>query len=850
MFSNRRVLSHAIASFILVSGAVPSAKAVMLDWSAFGSGQPSGGTGSWDLSSLLWVPDTGSTYQTWNNSDASSVARFAGNPGTVTINDNVSTTGLQFDSDGYVLNNAPGKSLTIFSSFTPTVTVTNAGQTATINAPIAGTSGFQFGGDGTLVLAGVNTFTGSMVISSGTLQLSASTGSLNSNNNIYLGSSAGGGSGTFIYDNTGASGATSQTLGLLSVVGGDGTVESNRVAAQNVSLIFANGQHYNPGAAVNYVVNGGTNGTQNKIVLTGQTTGFINIGSFFGGSNYAWYDATGFVRGINYGVDAGSITRGATTSITGTNYVRITGTISAQATATFKTLNIAGANDFTLASGATVTVSGILKSGGGSATISGGTAIQTTGNADLEFRTDLASDSLTISTVIAKAGTNTVTKSGAGTLTLSGANAYTGKTYIDGGTLSIPSIANSGTASPLGTNASIQINGGTLQYTGATASTDRGFTIGYGGGGIEVTQAGTTLTFTGTAIGANTGLVGDSLIKSGSGTLVLGGSGDDSGLAVIVNDGMLQLAKSKSSAHAVGGALGLIVNSGGTAQLAGSASDQIYDSAAVVINTGGLFDLNGKNEAFDGLSGGGTVTNSTNTTSTVTIGANNNSTGSSYNGFSGSINGKVNVIKTGTGIETFSGASTYTGTTTVSGGTLLVNNLSGSATGTGNVTVNSGATFGGHGFEGGLVDIKGGATLSPSASNNGPGALTFNSGLTLEANSTLSLQLGATSDEILVTSGTFNTTGPITLNLTVGSGYDPGQVYTLFSWTGATAPNFSASNFTLNFPAASPFSQLQLSGNSLRLVPEPTENWLIAAGALGAGILRWRRRIKHAPVTR
>src|SRR5262249_8845569 len=158
-----------------------------------------------------------------------------------------------------------------------------------------------------------------------------------------------------------------------------------------------------------------------------------------------------------------------------------------------------------------------------SATISGGAALKAASTNDLVLRADQPTDSLSISTVISGSANNSLTKSGAGTVTLSANNTYGGFTYIDGGILSIPSIANVSTASPLGapnsSSASIQINGGTLQYTGSTASTTRGFSIGTGGGGIEVTQAGATLTFTGTALGANTGLIGDSLIKSGPGTL-------------------------------------------------------------------------------------------------------------------------------------------------------------------------------------------------------------------------------------------------------------------------------------------------------------------------------------------
>ena len=51
-----------------------------------------------------------------------------------------------------------------------------------------------------------------------------------------------------------------------------------------------------------------------------------------------------------------------------------------------------------------------------------------------------------------------------------GANAYTGVTTISGGTLSVGTLANGGSASDIGAASSsatnLVLNGGTLQYTG------------------------------------------------------------------------------------------------------------------------------------------------------------------------------------------------------------------------------------------------------------------------------------------------------------------------------------------------------------------------------------------------
>ena len=169
------------------------------------------------------------------------------------------------------------------------------------------------------------------------------------------------------------------------------------------------------GARVMFTVNssGGTNDITNSIVLSGHAAGFINPGIFFSGSSYAYYDAGGFVRGINYGSDMDSFnsTGGATitgsTPVAGSN-VQLQGAITGQ----------------------TLTLNGILESGG-SATINGGagSSLQVGSSPDLVIRTDLQSDTLTIDTAITN--TSALTKSGAGMLILNGG--YTGAVFLDNG---------------------------------------------------------------------------------------------------------------------------------------------------------------------------------------------------------------------------------------------------------------------------------------------------------------------------------------------------------------------------------------------------------------------------------
>jgi autotransporter-associated beta strand protein len=118
----------------------------------------------------------------------------------------------------------------------------------------------------------------------------------------------------------------------------------------------------------------------------------------------------------------------------------------------------------------------------------------------------------------ASGGALSLVTTGTGTLLLSDANTYTGSTTVGGGsTLSITTLANGAGASSIGASTNDSSNlviqgGSTLLYTGETVSTDRGFTLGPGGGTITTSSAASTLT-----MGGN--------IANGVNDLTLGGAG-------------------------------------------------------------------------------------------------------------------------------------------------------------------------------------------------------------------------------------------------------------------------------------------------------------------------------------
>ncbi|MBN2577539.1 MAG: autotransporter-associated beta strand repeat-containing protein [Pirellulales bacterium] len=144
-----------------------------------------------------------------------------------------------------------------------------------------------------------------------------------------------------------------------------------------------------------------------------------------------------------------------------------------------------------------------------------------------------------------------LTKVGVGTLTLSGTNTYSGPTEITGGAVSIDAITAGGTPGPLGASPAaasnlVFTNGAKLAYTGATeGTTDRGMTLGAGGGAVETANP---LTFTGQVVGAD----GGGLTKDGAGMLTLSGTIDYSGDTAI-NAGRLQVNSASATVGVVYG---------------------------------------------------------------------------------------------------------------------------------------------------------------------------------------------------------------------------------------------------------------------------------------------------------
>jgi fibronectin-binding autotransporter adhesin len=152
-----------------------------------------------------------------------------------------------------------------------------------------------------------------------------------------------------------------------------------------------------------------------------------------------------------------------------------------------------------------------------------------------------------------------LTLNGSRSVTISTTNNFTGPVVVNGGTLSVPTIANGGSPSALGAGTSLTLGGGAmLEYTGVgAATTNRGVLINVGGGAISVDSSSASLTLSGSMSGT------DPLLKTGAGQLNLAGSGSAYNGTITVSQGTL----GASTANSIGASASVVIgdaNSGTT----------------------------------------------------------------------------------------------------------------------------------------------------------------------------------------------------------------------------------------------------------------------------------------------
>ncbi|QDE37909.1 autotransporter domain-containing protein [Luteibacter pinisoli] len=139
-----------------------------------------GGSGEWTAGGpdTSWTDASGAVNAHFNNG---TFAIFQGTPGTVTVNNDngaVVAGGMQFASDGYLIQGDPIQlSGSTEASYVQAIfrvgdgTQAGAGYKATVNNVLTGIQTLVKTDAGTLVLGGDNTYSGGTVVSGGTLQI-------------------------------------------------------------------------------------------------------------------------------------------------------------------------------------------------------------------------------------------------------------------------------------------------------------------------------------------------------------------------------------------------------------------------------------------------------------------------------------------------------------------------------------------------------------------------------------------------------------------------------------------------------------------------------------------------------
>lgn len=188
--------------------------------------------------------------------------------------------------------------------------------------------------------------------------------------------------------------------------------------------------------------------------------------------------------------------------------------------------------------------------------------------------------------VISGPGSVSRSSGSGGVTTLEGLNTYTGSTSVTQGTLSIKTLANSGSASGIGASGTINLQGGTLRYTGTGHSTDRLFTLAGGTNTVSKIEANGS----GAMTWANTGAILHGVVDRNF-TLKLGGTSTEANtLASAITDngtGIVSLTKEDAGRWVISGANtfdGATTVTGGT--LALGANNALSATSAITLSAG------------------------------------------------------------------------------------------------------------------------------------------------------------------------------------------------------------------------------------------------------------------------
>jgi autotransporter-associated beta strand protein len=598
------------------------------------------------------------------------------------------------------------------------------GYDVSLMGAIGGGGSLTKSGDGTLFLGGTNSYGGGTTVWGGTLLGTttslqgnivndATVGFSQSTDGVYAGNMSG--SGKLIITGTGTvtlTGANTYTGGTI-VSGGVllGTTTSLQGNIVNDATVGFS-------QSTDGVYAGNMSGS-GKLIKTGTgTVTLTGTNTYSGGTVVSGGMLVGTAASLQ-----GDIENNAAVGFDATSDGTYVGTMSGSGTLTVfgaGTLIVTGNNTYT---GLTTILGGSTLQLG-----NGGTTGMIAGNVALDSGGVLAfnrSDSITFAGNIS--GNGAVAYMGPGIVTLTGTNTYTGGTAVVGG------IVQAGSDSAFGaTGAMLTLAGGTIQATASFASA-RPITLTTPGGTFDTN--GNTLTLDGVITGTG------ALVKTGAGTLILGGANDYTG-GTTVSGGTLQGTTTSLQGNIVNNASVVFSQStDGTyaGAMSGTGGLSVTGTGTGTVTLTGANSYSGGTTVTAGILQGTTTSLQGNIANNANVLFNQNTDGT----YTGDMSGSGRLLLIGRGNVTLTGANSYTGGTTVLGGTLtgtttslqgnIINNgavvfaqstdgtYAGSLSGTGGLT-KSGAgnlTLTGFNTYGGGTTVSGGTLTGTTSSLQG-----------------------------------------------------------------------------------------------------------------------------------
>ena len=419
-----------------------------------------------------------------------------------------------------------------------TIGVTQSGGALTLNNAIGGNFNLTKTGLGTLSLSGNNTFSGGLVVQSGTLLVSAfndasTNGQLGNNTSVTLGSS--GQTGTLLFNNP-------------------------TTSATNMPFVLASGGtgDFNGFGTLNGVISGGGGLVVEEGPLTLTANNTFTGGLTVQGCVLQIPVVNNMHTNGPLGNNASVTLRGSSSS---SNFALLEYTGSSAASSMPFTLGAAGglgiAGDFSVSTGVNLTLNGVIAGSGGLAKQGPGTltlAANNTFSGNLRLGFGSGFDG--------------------GTLTLSGKNVFGGGTTVDSGTLNT-TVSGSLGPGPLAIGADSGVTSAVNLGNSQTVSSLTGVISGNGVATLSV-GSGTTLTddqsfgdtnFQGTLINSGT------FAKSGISLLEINSAPTlNANSAIAINGGKLRFNYLSFGIPMIGTGVTATVASGASLELAGSYS--------------------------------------------------------------------------------------------------------------------------------------------------------------------------------------------------------------------------------------------------------------------------------------